>query len=179
MDREQLFIHTIQDIKERLASTDSYEILMIAALLRKLLLDAFPLVDQVNKSRRIKIKFIINNRPVPSDHHVDFWSIEDGLDPETSRFQNPKEVNKDQLLGTAVLKIEEKTFTIKHVILHLAHIEGAVHAGKTKDEKDKILEKVVKEMNIGGLPASLRLLKAIARVILKGLQSLEMAIVQG
>jgi hypothetical protein len=44
-----LFCNTLTDIEKRLAETDPYEILMISSLIRKLFLDDFPLVDQVNQ----------------------------------------------------------------------------------------------------------------------------------
>jgi hypothetical protein len=65
MDRNQLFLETIADIEKRTrpASTE-YERTMVAALLRKLLLDGDPLCHQVNKVRREEIKFIVNHHPL-------------------------------------------------------------------------------------------------------------------
>ena len=40
------------------------------------------------------------------------------------------------------------------------------------DYKDEILKQFVREWQIGGVPATLRLLKAIARVVVKGLKPL-------
>ena len=168
-----LFSKTIKDIETRLRSNNDYEILMIAGLLRKLLLDEQPLVDQVNRSKRLKISYSINHRPDPGDAGLVVWSVEDSLDPETSHLINIKEVTRDELLAIRVLKISDHIYTIREVILHISHVEGAIHAGRTKEEKDKILKKFISEWNIGGYSASLRLLKAIARVVLKGIKSLE------
>lgn len=179
MDRDQLFIRTIKDLESRLDSNDEYEILMIASLLRKLLLDRNPLTDQVNRKRRLKIKYRINDRPLPTDEPVPiFWSVEDGFDPDTSvpHLSKPIEVTKDQLLSRPVLISNGQTVTVRELILHLAHVQGAVHSGMPKDKKDKVMKKLIETLGIGGLPAGLRLLRAIGRVVRKSLQPLKLKI---
>ena len=59
MNTEELFLRTIEDLEESISSTDSYTVLQASALLRKLLLDDYPLVDQVNQTYKLKIKFEI------------------------------------------------------------------------------------------------------------------------
>ena len=58
---DELFVRTIDDLEERAGTTDEYE-LLAAALLRKLLLDRPPLMDQVNRTRRLPISFRIAMR---------------------------------------------------------------------------------------------------------------------
>jgi hypothetical protein len=55
MDIDRLFVYTLRDLEQRAAATDEYTVLMSAALLRKLLLDEGRLMDQVNRSYRLKI----------------------------------------------------------------------------------------------------------------------------
>ena len=179
MDKTRLFIKTLEDIEGRLASHDEYEILMIAGLLRKLLLDSNPLMNQANQEKKIKITFRINDRGIPQTPPIPtFWSIEDGLDPETSvaHLCNPKEVNKDSLLNTPIILFNGNTITIKDLIQHMAHVEGAIHPGTPKSDEEKILKELGQTFGIGGLPAGIRLLKAISRVVLKGLQTLRLEI---
>jgi hypothetical protein len=57
MDPNLLFVKTLDDVTARLKASDPYEILLIAGLLRKLLLDEHPLIDQVNRVHRIKLEF--------------------------------------------------------------------------------------------------------------------------
>ena len=49
MDKTSLFLKTLEDIKKKMNSRDGYEIFMIFPLLRKLLIDDYPLIDQVNE----------------------------------------------------------------------------------------------------------------------------------
>lgn len=130
MDRDQLFISTFEDLEVRLKSQEEYEILMIAGLLRKLLLDKTPLVDQVNRERRQKIRFIVNDRSVPTDEPIpEFWSVEDGFDPNTCvpHLCRPIEVTKDQLLSRPVLMYRGNVITVREFVLHATHVQGAVH----------------------------------------------------
>jgi hypothetical protein len=55
MDTQKLFIHTLRDLEQRATSSDEYAVLMSAALLRKLLMDGGRLMDQVNRTYRIKV----------------------------------------------------------------------------------------------------------------------------
>lgn len=176
MDKSQLFIKTIEDIEERLTSHDEYEILMIAGLLRKLLLDSNPLMNQVNQEKRLKITFTVNYRGVPQTPPIPFfWSIEDGIDPDTSvpHLSNPKKVNRDDFLKIPIILFNGRIIIVKDLILHMAHVEGAIHPGMPKSDEEKVLKELGQTLGIGGLPTGIRLLKAISRVVLKGLQQLK------
>ena len=60
MQADQLFLRTLEDLDRRTTVADEYEALLAAGLLRKLLLDEAPLVHQVNRYRRERIRFRIN-----------------------------------------------------------------------------------------------------------------------
>ena len=86
MDREKLFIRTLDELQEKLASGDEYEILTASGLIRKLLFDEYKLADQVNQ-RRVKFRFRFTDTSQGFSASMiamkpDFWSIVDGLDPE-------------------------------------------------------------------------------------------------
>ena len=61
MDAKDLFIHTLNDLEKRVESTDEYDVLMAAALLRKLLVDGGRLMDQINRAHRLKLRFRISD----------------------------------------------------------------------------------------------------------------------
>ena len=175
MDANNLFLKTLRDIEKRLNDTDEYEILMIAGLLRKLLLDGDPLLDQVNREKKLKIAFTINAHKITSIPGMIFCSIEDAIDPETSppHLCKTENVNKDKLLGTTIMTVNRTDIKIKDLISHIANVEGAIHAGKPRSEKEHVLQEIGKTLGIGGLPAGIRILKAISRVVLKGLMELK------
>ena len=175
MNKDFLFIKTLGDIEKKMKSHDEYEILMISGLLRKLLLDGNPLIHQVNKSRKLKISFTVNDRKPPvGNKSLVFWSIEDGFDPDTSvpHLTKPVEVNKDQLLRRQIMIINGEMITVLDLIKFLSNVQGGVHAGKPENIKEATLKEAQRYLGIGGLPAGIRSILSISRVIIKGLEPL-------
>ena len=186
MDVDTLFIRTLDDLSTRLASDDEYTLLMAAPLLRKLLLDSDSLLNQVNRSRRLKIMFKINSKS-PYDTALAklgapfFSSEEDAIDPELDLppgMRNEMQVKLDGLLKREVLMISGDTVTIRDLIDQLANIEGGVHSGKP-DDKQKVLQAVSQRIYIGGLPAGVRQVRAIIRIVLRGLAPVRAAVEAG
>lgn len=180
LDPDALFLATLDDLRPRVerSNVPPYEIFMAAPLLRKLLMDASPLVDQVNRERKLKIRYPINGfsavldtlgipRPV-------FWAIQDGLDPETSPppLTQQIEVKRDQLLARLVMIIGEHEITVRDLIDHVSHVAGAVHAGQPQHQREQALRAASRSIQIGGYPPDTRALQAVGRVVLKGLRPL-------
>ena len=176
---DSLFLNTLRDLDSRIADTDEYNVLGSSALIRKLLIDDFPLVDQVNRQYRLKLVFEISesNPSIPGVPEPTVWSVQDGLDPETSRPGKPRKVvSRDQFLATVLAVVNGKSYTLREIVLFEANIMGGVHAGSPREEKEKILNALNNAFAIGGHRASLRQLQAIGRVVLKGLGPLRAAV---
>lgn len=151
--------------------------LSAAAILRRLLLDERRLVDRVNRDRRLKLTYRINVRPpiwqVTGDPSPITWSREDGLDPETAHgVPQPQDVTLDRLLATLVVVHNGYEVSVKELIQHAAHVKGGVHLGEPKSDKDRALSELASSLSIGGYSAGTGPMKAIGRVVLKGLQPL-------
>jgi hypothetical protein len=178
-EAEALFLRTLEDIEKRLAQTDPYEILFIAALVRKLFLDDFPLVDQVNRNHKVKLVFettlpleLPDDVPPPT-----FWTVQDGLDPDTAiPGKRRYSASRDQFFQTAVTIVNGHRYSVREVVLFEANVMGAVHAGSPKTEKEHALRQVDSTIAVGGYASSLKQLQAIARVVLKTLLPLRNAI---
>ncbi len=178
MDKNSLFLKTLEDIEKKINSRDGYEIFMISPLLRKLLIDDYPLMDHVNKTLKLRISFRINNRKLPlGDSSLMFYSMEDGFDPDTSvpHLTHPLEVSRDGLLKSQIMIIKGEIITVKDLIKFLSHVQGAVHTGKPKNAKDLSLKEIQEYLGIGDLPAGIRTILSISRVVLKGLEPLKIA----
>ena len=187
MDKDQLFIETLKDLDNKLNSQDEYENFMVVPLLRKLILDKNPLVDQVNQQRHIRVMYTINDVPdekineiisiirTESSVHC-FFSDEDLLDTSTVPCPRLIEVTKDKFLSRPVIRCGAQIITVRDLIQHAAHIQGAVHLGMAKTEKDKALKQFDEFIRIGGLPAGLRQLLVIGRIIRKALEPLRSVI---
>jgi hypothetical protein len=181
-ETERLLLRTLEDIETRVKSHDPYEVLGLSALIRKLFLDDNPLIDQVNRMYRQKIKFVISDPNSPYTQLVlsmkpSFYSVQDGLDPETALTNKAKiEVNRDQFFGTMVLMIEGKPYSVREVILFEANVMGGIHAGAPKTDKERALAEI-NNLYVGGdTRAATRQLQGISRVVIKALQPLREAI---
>jgi hypothetical protein len=178
MDDDQLFIETLGDLKPRLEGAPTeYTVLGISTLLRKLILDSPSLVAKVNRSRRLRIRFVVNaHEPVWKTAGFEspvFWSIEDGFDPDTSppHIVTPMEVTLDQLLSRVVMLIEGREITVKDIVSQALYVVGGAHPPRApKTATEGALEGT--GIWIAGYPAGLRPLLAIGRVIVKGLDPL-------
>lgn len=184
MDAHRLLIRTVADLERRAEETDEYEVLLASGLLRKLLLDGRPLMDQVNARHRMKIRFRINGvsryeQVVLADGPV-FWTLMDGIDPEQeSPINRPvQEATRDQLLARRVMFVHGHDITVRDLIDQLAHIEGAVHSGQVHDVRQALITQVNREIYFGDLPMGVQQIKSIARVVVRGLVPLRDAVLQ-
>lgn len=178
-DTEQLFIHTLDDLGDRGASGDAYVVLGASALLRKLLLDSHPLIDQVNRAHQVKITFEIGKNLVPANvsESTLCFAVQDNLDPNTAApWVGRTTVSRDGFLSTTVLFAGAHSYSVKDMILFEAHIMGGVHAGTPKEDKEKALSEIANRFQFGGARLSLRQLRAIIRVTLSALKPLREAV---
>jgi hypothetical protein len=82
------------------------------------------------------------------------------------------DATRDQLLARRVMVLGGESITVRDLIDHLAHIEGAVHRSDPKEHRELVLSQAARDVFIGRLPAGVRQIQAIARVVLRGLQPL-------
>jgi hypothetical protein len=176
IDKRQLLLLTIQDLNQKLASNNAYDLLRSSGLLRQLLLDPDRLAIKVNQKYKIKLEFEITSfSPPPPDSSLLFWSIHDGLDPKTSRPGSPPiRANLERFLGTVVVRASGTDYTIRQLVIYVAHVMGGVHAGSPTADQEALSR--IGTLYVGGLPAGLGLMRAILKVVLKGLEPLVEAI---
>ena len=147
--------------------------------MRQLLLDANPLVDQVNKKYQLKIVFHagLPSPDLQKGPNGSIWALLDGFDPETGRPGRPTAVmTRSQFLGAKVLSNGKRIFTVHDLISFEANIKGGVHAGTPKEEKEKALEQFAEFLRYKDLRITAGQLKAIGRVVVKALYPLRQAI---
>jgi hypothetical protein len=175
---DRLFLETLADLEKR-AATDGteYEALMIAALLRKLVLDAHPLVDEVNRRYRLKVRYRINDTKPPAvPGHLVAWNALDGLDPETAGSPEPKVVSIDGLLRQSVMISDGHVYTVRDLISHQANAAGAVHVGPGRGAAASALRQNELSREEAEWPMQAWNLRSIARVVLAGLRELRDAV---
>jgi hypothetical protein len=159
-------------------SSDPYEILGASGLLRKLLLDSNPLIDQVNSAYRVRISFRISDFDIPHRRpelkgKLTFWSLQDGLDPDTELVgRSAVEITRDQFFSKPLLMLAGAEFSVREIILFEANIMGGIHAGSPKEDKERALASISNVYRTRGLRVPLRQLKSIARVVSRAIDPL-------
>ena len=178
LDFRRHFLDACNDLETKIQSSTEYEILKASGLLRELLLDSRPLVHQVNAQYKLKLRFEIGpGKPLPTAlGEPSFWAKLDGLyPPDASPGTQILVVNLDGLMATVALRTPGTTFMIRDLIDFEANVMGGVHPGIPKDNKEAQLAQI-RSLFMGDLPASLRQLKALSKVVLRGLEPLRQQI---
>jgi len=183
---DDLFLATLHDLEQRQRSEEPYQILGMAGLLRKLLLDAEPLIDQVNRTRRLKLRFrIIQGRhslETLRSLGVTYHDIGDCLDPSyiDSQANEAAELTRDQFLSTLVNYIAGQAITVREIVTFEANVAGGVHAPGSPTEPAHVgLDAARRQIIMKGQSVSLYHLRNIGRVVAKALQPLKAAIEGG
>jgi len=181
VDVDRLFIYTLRDLEQRIADADEYEVLMSAALLRKLLVDGARLMDQVNRAYRMDLRFRISGvSPLENLIYEDnpmFWSLEDALDPESPFAYQPFDATRDQFLSRKIMRFNGVFITVRDVIDQLANVEGAVHSGNANNDRRKAAQAAGKFYSRAGLPGVVSQVRLIGRITVRGLSPLRDAVI--
>ena len=111
---EESFVNALNDLREKVKSNDRYQLIKASGILRLLLLD--PLIHEVNRKHKIKIKFYLTSR--------------------NNRRTNAKSLTLDKFLATEWQANREHTYTIKEIIETSANHLGGVHVKEPKQKKE-------------------------------------------
>ncbi len=176
---ERLFVGTLEDIESKLSSPSEYNLIRLSALLRQLLTDSRPLINLVNRNHRLGIRFevtVLDSRRMPDPTSL-FWIEFEGIDPTVSPFRFTEQLKLEHFLKRPILKHQSQMFTIHDLIIQVAHIDGGVHLGTPTHEIEKKLVEINSALFVSGIRATLGLLPPIARVVLRALEPLRLAVI--
>lgn len=178
MNRDDLYLRLVEEL-QRVVETpgDDFDLLQTSAHLRKLLLDEDPLAHQVNRERRLRLRFVASaedayTRLVLEDG-PSFWAWMDGFSPRLAvRAKETETLTIDQLLAKRAALVAGHDVSVKDVILQVAHVSGGVHAGTPRTELEHRLAEASQALRVGGVSSISRTLRGIADVVVGGLEPL-------
>lgn len=178
-----MFVQTFDWLAEigSRAPPDEYELVVASGRLRLLLLDARRLVDQVNASRRLDIRYRIlrHGDGPPLQHLLRFWAVPDGLSPALAPPGHNipiEDVKLATFLRERVIIYEGEHVSVRDLIDHVANVAGGVHAGKPRDPRDLKLEALAEEIVVHGMSVAIRCLRGIVIVVVDALRPLRAAV---
>ena len=180
MDVARLFVETVDWLDEiGKGQPPEYGLLMASGRLRLLLLDDSPLVHQVNRHHRLKVRFrILRHGDPPMKEALKLWAVPDGLSPDIAPAGHRipiEEVNLDTFLRERIMIIDGTDVTVVELIRHLANVAGGVHAGSARDPVDRQLEEMGELMMLQGVNVVARCLRGIVQVVVSALRPLREA----
>ena len=170
-DVEQSFLRFTLDLQARIASNDRFDLREASAILRRLLLDARPIIHLVNRAYRQKLQF-----PFVEERHIK--EVSKGPAFQFSNlcpdFADPAEIQMltlDAFLAKPVLWNQERSFTVRDVVDVCANLKGGIHFGEPVSQEEKSLIKLDKNYLPFFIDASLAALPGIGWTTINGTRS--------
>jgi hypothetical protein len=187
VDAETLFLLTCHDLEQRVSRANGsdatltqreYEALMIAPLLRKLLLDRQSLIDRVNRTPRLKIRYPILAWPLMAGSGGGSAPLTFDTSPRPilEHFLDRVILDRDEMLSRPVMVWNDKVVSARDVIAHQANAAGGVHLGAPRSEKGRMLLELDQSISFGGIPAGSLCVMAVGRAVLLGLEELRRSV---
>jgi hypothetical protein len=171
----ELFVERLNQLAIGVEQADRLDVLPVALALRQLLLDAEPLVHQLNRPPvALRLRFTVNkeaNTPGVAEPVFSFPGL--AMDPNTFvSVAGTEELKLDEFLTYPVVKADSGDVTVHDLIDYLCHKAGAVHyvADRSREET------VVRQLDSYGWPLVASAVMGVVRVVLVGLTPLRDAV---
>lgn len=136
---EWLFGRTLDDLERRIRSTDAYDRLGIAHLLRRLLMDQSPVLHSARRRLALPLPafsfdpFVLENR---RDHRGELYLSLGVSEPRTT-------AGIEDFLAAPVGELGANPITVRDLVRHVAHVEGGVHLGSPSSPLEWYLRHVL------------------------------------
>ncbi len=174
--KEQIFLQTIEDLKDRVENCTEYNLLKSSGLLRQLLIDENSLLNQANKAHKLKIRFRVQQR---FDMFLERKSTTDGktwqplygmiqiLPAEESSYVEL--LTLDNFLKYKLLFNGEFGYSVLDIIKICAHKYGGIHLEDIKKPNDLPLDSLNNHFKFNDLSSIFHSLYGIIRISLLAL----------
>ena len=167
---QELFHHSVRDLKKRIASGTKYDLIRGCALCRQLIVEASALVHKVRRGTNKKLYFTIadyTGHPVlEARMQIGFTTIEPNRHATST-----KEIRLDPFLKTKIMYYGKIDFTVYDILIAASHYYGGVHSGDP-NEKQKYLN-LLNEGTLSKVQLTFKAMRAICKVVAKALDKLD------
>ena len=176
-----LFCNKYDELKELVELRVPYNLTKASAIIRQLLINGTPLMNQANAHHKLKITFPVSQFSVPDlsepiNQGMGIWIIQDTLYPPEKPTDPCDYLRRDQFLSKIIMLIYGMEISIKDVIKFEANVKGGVHLKNvlSKDE-EKIMEFLANTISILGDRPTRRIQSSIGKSVIEGLKELRQA----
>jgi hypothetical protein len=170
MNHDELFLHTMNDLRERIKKGKEYDLIRACGLIRHLILDPDSLYNLLNETLKIDVQFKV----AIHDTHLEGKPIE-WRNPR-STIHNPHEfLSIAKFKNWKVVMIEAYNYNIEELIRIASHKKGGVHSGRP-EKKHLALFEFEKQGLQGKYRLDLEALNSICKIVVEALEPLEKVI---
>ena len=124
----KLFCNKYDELQELVESRKGYNLTKASAIIRHMLIDSYPLMDQVNEHHKLKnitfpvTQFSIPDISEPENQDIVFWVKQDSLYPPEKTSDPCDYLKRDKFLSKKIMLLYGKEISIKDVVLFLSLI---------------------------------------------------------
>ncbi len=177
MHADEHFLAVLDDMESCLASRNPYHLIRSMGLVRKLIIDSHGLVAQVNRERRLDVRFdVIPWAPMPASLPQPEFAFAIGEGKDFPGARGRVQVKASQLLGLNAGVIHGEVFSVQDLVEYGAYVLGGVHAGQAKSAAHRALAAKDDQFALMRQGIVLTFLANIVRIVLDGLHPLRVAV---
>lgn len=174
LTHDQLFLCTIQDLRNKISVGKEYEVIRAAGLCRHLLCDGTSLLDIVNRQYRTKITFHLADWSDDPFYNVKGLTVSwRTILPKSDK---TKYVRQKEFLKTVLLSYYQHEYTVRDIIRAASHYLGGVHSYAPENKKQDALTALDKTAKTKE-KVTLLAIKAVCQVVLSACEPLEEIII--
>jgi hypothetical protein len=159
-----MFERKLRELEGCHSELSNYSLIEASAILRFLLLDSAPLVDVLNREKKLPITYSVNNDPW-HEQTEEMLPVLEWKEINSSLSLNPAELKKDAFLKFKCIYFLQQPYTVQDVVKFYAYVRGGIHLDKG-EEKYQPLRDAFQAFKLNGLSSLDHSMRGIIQVVL-------------
>lgn len=165
----ELLEHKLDELARHLEEPSLPAAMDVAGIVRQLIQDGSPLMDVVNRERRLKVRFRVARFPSFADvargdpSTTVYWGP--ALVPDaSSRFNGVRALRRGEFLAAPAVQTAHVTIQVSHFVSYGANKAGGVHFDPSRDKETTRIDALVRALDTPDRPVFASTILAIGRV---------------
>jgi hypothetical protein len=176
-NQEKIFLNIISELKKRYENQTEYDILKASGLIRQLLVDSNPIIEQVNRKYKLKITYRVQERiKLPFERFNEdgtAWKPLYGIVFITPQENSPVELlNRDDFFKYELLSYHNEMINVLEVIKICANKYGGIHYDEKRNLKESSIDVTHKAFSFNNSSSVIRSMYSITGICLEALNPL-------